>query len=97
MISSLLALIPHGAPVPRPTDGPRISALFLLIPAALLVGVGTWGWRNAESLAKSMPLDERTQRKRHRVYQRGAVFCMVVAAAFVVLVILSFLSVGSPR
>ena len=96
MTTGLLDLI-AGAPAPRPTDGPRFSVLFLLIPAALLVAVGVWGWRNAGTMARSVPLDERTQQKRTRVYQRGSVFCLVVAAAFVVLTILSFLSVGSPR
>ena len=96
MTTALLDLV-AGAPLPRPTDGPRISALVLLVPAALLVAVGVWGWRNAETMARSVPLDERTQQKRMRVYQRGSVFCVVVAVAFVVLAILSFLSVGSPR
>lgn len=68
----------------------NISALYLLIPAALLVVVGVWGWRNAASLASSLPLDERTQQKRRRVYLRGSVTCLVVAVLFVVLVIVSF-------
>jgi hypothetical protein len=93
---ALLELV-AGAPTPRATDGPRISALVLLVPAALLVVVGVWGVRNAETQAKSVPLDERTQEKRRRTYLRGSIFCLVVAAAFVVLVILSFLSVGAPR
>lgn len=97
MSTALLDLLAGAPPAPRPTDGPRISALFLLIPAAILVVVGVWGWRNAEPMARSVPLDERTQQKRVRVYQRGAIFCLVVAAAFVVLTILSFLPVGSPR
>jgi hypothetical protein len=67
-----------------------ISALYLLIPAALLVVVGVWGWRNAAALASSLPLDERTQQKRRRVYLRGSLTCLVVAAIFVVLVIVSF-------
>jgi hypothetical protein len=67
-----------------------ISVLWLLIPVALLLVVGIWGWRNAGALAASLPLDERTQRKRRRVYLRGSVACLVVAAAFVVLVIVSF-------
>jgi hypothetical protein len=67
-----------------------ISALWLLIPAALLVLVGVWGWRNAGELASSLPLDERTQQKRRRVYLRGSVTCLVVALAFVGLVVASF-------
>ena len=67
-----------------------ISVLWLLIPVALLVVVGIWGWRNAGALAASLPLDERTQQKRRRVYLRGSVACLVVAVAFVVLVIVSF-------
>jgi hypothetical protein len=94
--SSVLDLV-AGIPAPRATDGPRVSALFLLIPAALLVVVGVWGWRNAETMSKSVPLDERTQRRRYGTYRRGAVFCLLVAVAFVVLTILSFLSVGAPR
>lgn len=66
-----------------------ISALYLLIPAALLVVVGVWGWRNAAALASSLPLDERTQQKRRRVYLRGSVTCLVVAVLFVGLVIVS--------
>ena len=98
MTHALLELV-AGAPTPRATDGPRISAsFFLLIPAApLLVVVGVWGVRNAETQAKAVPLDERTQEKRRRTYLRGSIFCLVVAVAFVVLVILSFLSVGAPR
>ena len=67
-----------------------ISALWLLIPTALLVVVGIWGWRHASELAASLPLDERTQQKRRRVYLRGSVACLVVAVAFVGLVIASF-------
>lgn len=67
-----------------------ISALWLLVPAALLVVVGVWGWRNAGALAASLPMDERTQQKRRRVYLRGSVACVVVAIAFVGLVIASF-------
>jgi hypothetical protein len=67
-----------------------ISALWLLIPAGLLVLVGIWGWRNAGALASSMPLDESTQQKRRRVYLRGSTACLVVAVAFVGLVIASF-------
>lgn len=95
MTSTLLldAVVGQG---PRPADGPKISALFLLIPAALLVVVGIWGWRNAGSLASAMPLDERTQEKRRRVYRRGAVTCVVVAGAFVFLTIVSFFPLGSP-
>ena len=97
MTTTVLDVIAAAVPAPRATDGPRVSALVLLVPAALLVPVGIWGWRNAETMARSVPLDERTQRRRRRTYQRGAVFCLVVAAAFVVLTILSFLSVGAPR
>jgi hypothetical protein len=68
-----------------------ISALWLLIPAVLLVLVGIWGWRNADALASSLPLDERTQQNRRRVYLRGSTACLVVAVAFVGLVIASFL------
>ncbi len=68
-----------------------ISALWLLIPAALLVVVGVWGWRNADALALSMPLDERTQEKRRGVYKRGSVACLVVAVAFVGLIVASYL------
>ena len=97
MITHLLMSVADQVPTPRSTDGPKASALILLIPAVLIAAVGVWGWRNAESLAKSAPLDERTQQRRYRTYQRGSVFCLVVAAAFVVLTILSFLSVGPPR
>lgn len=67
-----------------------ISALWLLIPALLLLLVGVWGWRNAGALASSLPLDERSQRRRRRVYQRGSATCLVVAVAFVGLVVASF-------
>jgi hypothetical protein len=67
-----------------------ISALWLLLPAALLVLVGVWGWRNAGALAASLPLDERTQQKRRRVYLRGSATCVVVAVAFVGLTVASF-------
>lgn len=68
-----------------------INALYLLIPAALLVVVGVWGWRNADVLASSMPLDERTQQKRRRVYLRGSAACLLAAVAFVFLTIVSYI------
>lgn len=68
----------------------RFDALFLLIPAAILVAVGIWGWRNAGSLAKAYPVDEATQRRRKGVYQRGSVACFVAAAAFLLLIVLSY-------
>jgi hypothetical protein len=67
-----------------------ISALYLLIPAALCLAVGIWGWRNAANWAQAYPVDEDTQRRRKGVYQRGSVACLVVAAAFVALVVVSY-------
>lgn len=69
-----------------------ISSLFLLIPAAVLVVVGVWGLRNASTQASAYPgLDEKTQNRRRGTYVRGSVTCLVVAALFVLLTILSFL------
>lgn len=66
------------------------NALYLLIPAALMVVVGVWGWRNAEAMARAMPLDQRTQERRKRTYRRGSVTCFVGAALFVLLIVLSY-------
>lgn len=68
----------------------KFDALFLLIPAGMLVVVGVWGWRNAATMARSMPLDERTQERRRRTYRRGSVACIVVAVAFVALIVISY-------
>lgn len=97
MTLAALDVVVGAVPAPGATAGPRVSALVLLVPAVLLVPVGIWGWRNADTMARSVPLDERAQRRRRRTYQRGAVACLVVSAAFVALTILSFLSVGAPR
>ena len=68
----------------------KFDALYLLIPAALMVVVGVWGWRNGEAMARSMPLDERTQNRRRRTYRRGSVACFAGAAMFVLLIVMSY-------
>jgi ABC-type Fe3+ transport system permease subunit len=55
-----------------------MSTAVLLVLAALLVLIGRWGRRNAESLApRGMPERERAQRA--GVLRRGGIACHVVA------------------
>ncbi|PXY17392.1 hypothetical protein [Prauserella muralis] len=60
----------------------------LLVLAVLLVLLGRWGLRNADT-AVPAALGARERARRARVLRRGAVAAQVVAAAFVVVSVLA--------
>jgi hypothetical protein len=60
-------------------------ALFVVLLAVMMFGIGQWGRKGAASLVPpSLSADERE--KRARVYKRGAVILQLTAVAFALVV-----------
>lgn len=59
-----------------------MNALAFVVLAVVLVPLGLWARRNADSLVPAH-LDPETHQRRQRVIRRGGLTCLVVAAGFV--------------
>lgn len=68
-----------------------INSIVTLTTAAILLLIGRWGYRNADTLAPSL-LAEEKQDQRSRVIRRGAIACYGAAAIFVVIMIIGLIS-----